>query len=69
MYNIKIIKFATWIEYELRVNNLFNEGWKIDETLTMEYCGHEGGYTHVIRFIHRDNWSKIKLFIVAQTVF
>jgi len=53
MYNIKIIKFATWIEYELRVNNLFNEGWKIDETLTMEYCGHEGGYTHVIRFINR----------------
>ena len=29
MYNIKIIKFATWIEYELRVNNLYNEGWKI----------------------------------------
>jgi hypothetical protein len=55
MYNIKIIKFATWIEYELRVNNLFNEGWKIDETLTMDYdhYDHYDGHKHVIRFIKR----------------
>jgi len=55
MYTIKIIKFSTWAEYELRVNNLFNAGWKIDETLEMEYFGFDRGHKHVIRFVKDEN--------------
>jgi len=53
MYKIIIIKFLHWADYELQVNNFFNEGWQIDETVKTEVYERNLGYKHIIRFIKR----------------
>jgi hypothetical protein len=53
MYKIKILKFVNWSEYELKINNLFNEGYLIDETVEVKIYEFGLGQRHVIRFIKR----------------
>jgi len=50
MYKIKIIEFKKWTEYEDAVNNLYKEGWEVDETLNKQDFGRDVNQRHIIRF-------------------
>lgn len=49
MYKIGKIEFKNWDEYEIEVNQLFADGWAIDETLVKNNFGNEIGNEHIVR--------------------